>query len=207
MVEGLDAVAKRSERQEQIERLKQRSGRIIMNEAVHVDEKGRIWQKIVLFSLIGFLAAAAGLVIFLTWLANSGGASVQERAANTNALLAQYTNLALQLEPVPAGKSLTVEEFKQALSAKMNAVLQQRKRALENAQPNRAMDAKDLRRAIRLLEMGLKYEDGWGKPFAIEAKGPVLFAIRSPSQGPNGESFAVEAQLNRQEVTPEAVTP
>jgi flagellar basal body-associated protein FliL len=207
MVEGLDAVAKRSERHEQVERLKQRSGRIIMNEAVHVDEKGRTWQRIVLFSINGFVAAVAGLIIFLTWLANSSGMSTQESAANTNAMLAQYKNLAQYFEPTPAGKTLTVEEFKQKLTVRMNEQLVQRQKAMESAQPNRKMDAKEIRRAIRLLEMGLKFQDGYGKPYAIEAKGPGVFVIRSPSKGPSGETFESDVQVQQQAVTPESTTP
>lgn len=205
MVDGLDAVAKRSERQEQVDRMKRRSGRITMNVAVHVDEKGRIWQKIVLFGIVGFIAAAAGLIIFLTWLANSSGGSLQEKAANTSALLAQYTNLATQIEPVPAGKSLSVEEFKQKLEEKLNEQLQQRKALMENAASIRPQEGRELRRAVRLLEMGLKFEDGFEVPFIFEAKSPLLFAIRSSSRGPGGESFSVEVQVHSQVVAPEAV--
>jgi hypothetical protein len=205
MVDGLDAVAKRSERQEQVDRMKRRSGRITMNVAVHVDEKGRIWQKIVLFGIVGFIAAAAGLVVFLTWLANSSSVSLQEKAANTSAMLAQYTNLAAQIEPVPAGKSLSVEEFKQKLEEKLNEQLQQRKALMEKATSVRATEGRELRRAVRLLEMGLKFEDGFGVPFIFEAKSPLLFAIRSSSRGPGGESFSVEVQVHSQVVAPEAV--
>jgi hypothetical protein len=201
MVEGLEAVAKRSERQEQVERMKQRSGRIVMNEAVHVDEKGRTWQRIVLFSIIGFVAAVAALIVFLTWLANSGGMSMQERAANTNAMLALYANLTLQLEPLPAGKSMSVEEFKQKLTVKMNEQLQHNMTAQQSAQPGRTMDSKAIKRAIRLLEMALKFEDGFGQPFAIAVKGPGVFSIRSSSKGPNGETFATDVQLLRRDAS------
>lgn len=206
MVEGLDAVAKRSERQEQVDRMKQRSGRIIMNEAVHVDEKGRTWQRVVLLSIVGFIAAVGALVGILMYLANSGGKSVQECASNTNAVLALYTNLVHQFDPVPASRNLTVDDFKAKLMAKVNEQLQQRNEALKSSQ-GRPVDAKEIRRAIRLLEMGLKFEDGFGQPFAIEAKGAGVFSIRSPSKGPNGESFATTTQVPRQDVKPEAGSP
>lgn len=199
MVDGLDAVAKRSERQEQVERMKQRSGRIIMNEAVHVDGKGYRWQRVVLFSIIGFAAAAGGLFLVLYYLANSGGVSAQEAARDTRALLAQYTSLVYRLEQLPPGKDMSVEEFKQKLSEKINAELKERNEYLNNSEKNRFHEAQNARKAIKLLEKALLFVDGLGQPFIIERKEPGVFVIKSTS---SPDAFT-EVQVPRGAMTAE----
>lgn len=179
MVDGLDAVAKRSERQEQVERMKQRSGRIVMNEAIHVDERGRRWQRIVLVGVIGIVAVTAGLFFFLMYLANSGGVSAQEAARDTRALLAQYTNLICNLDPLPAGKDLTVEELKQKLVSSIQEEIRMRNETLERTDRGRLNDKKTARKAIALLEKALTFQDGYGNPFTIERKERGVFIIKS----------------------------
>jgi len=184
MVDGLDKVAQRSEREEQVARMKQRSGRIIMNEAIRVDEKGRRWQRIVMFGVIGSILVAGGVVGVLMYLANYGGISKQEAARDTRALLAQYANLAYSIEPLPPGKQLSVEELKQKMVAEIQKELKRRYKTLDTTGKGRGPAKANVRKAIKLLEKALTFNDGQGNPFVIEPKEAGLFIFRSTS-GPD----------------------
>lgn len=181
MVEGLDQVAKRSEEQEAVDRIKQRSGRIIMNEAIHVDAKGRRWQRIVLVGVIAAVLSAVGLVLFLIHLANSSGISDQEAARDTRGLLAQYTNLVYSIEPVPAGKNLSVEELKQKLRAKIQEEIKRFQQVAQRTGPGRRRERSEALKSIRLLEKALRFKDGQGQPFVIKQKDKTVFTITSTS--------------------------
>jgi hypothetical protein len=205
MVTGLEAVAKRAEKQEAIERIKQRSGRIIMNEAIHTDEKGRRWARLVIIGIVVLVLLVVGTVGTLYYLATHKRLDPRHAAGETRNYLTGLEEAAQQIKPFPPDTKVSAEEFKGRLKQYFEGLLAQEEQAAEEQKKKRGQTDVGTNRNIGRLRRILAFQDGFGRDFVFEAKDPEAVVIRSPSvTGPDSER---RVTVRRERTTPEKPAP
>jgi hypothetical protein len=205
MVTGLEAVAKRAEKQEAIERVKQRSGRIIMNEAIHTDEKGRRWARLVIIGIVVLVVLVVGTVGTLYYLATHKRLDPRVAAGVTGNYLTKIEEAAQQIKPFAPEAKVTGEEFKGRVKAYLEVLLAQEEQAAVDQRKQRGQPDNGTTKNIMNLRRLLAFQDGFGRDFVFEAKDSEAVVIRSLSvTGPDGER---RVTVRREKVAPEKPAP
>jgi hypothetical protein len=204
-ISGLDEVAKRAAKHEALDRIKERSGQIIMNEAVHVDARGRRWQRRIWGGLIACVLLVVGTVGGLYYAAAHHKFNPRQAAGDTRGMLSRYQNAGQQIAPFAPGVTVTAEEFKSRLEAFLKQQLAQEEGAAERQRKQRGRTDPATLQNIHRLERLITFEDGFGKPFILELKGADVVVIRSVGLPPTGDAEGcAEIHIRRGTAGPEA---
>ena len=190
-VAGLEEVGRLEAKREAQERIKQRSGQIIMNEAIHVDERGRRWQRLIRLGVAAVVLVIAGTVGLLYYRATFRHSDPRELAMETRNVINCYLSAAPQIPPFPADAKLTVEDLKSRLRGVLSDQLAKAERAAAAREKERGAVDRSLSKTIHALKQALTFRDGSGQPFVFEFKEGDVLAIQSVSlgddQGPPAE--------------------
>ena len=190
-VAGLEEVGKREAKREELERIKQRSGQIIMNEAIHVDERGRRWQRLIRLGVAAVVLVIAGTVGLLFYRVTFQHTDPRELAMETRNVINCYLSAAPQIAPFPADAKLTVEDLKSRLRAVLSEQLAKAEKDARGMEKGHGATSRALAKTIHVLKQALTFRDGSGQPFVFEFKEDDVLAIRSVSlgddQGPPAE--------------------
>jgi hypothetical protein len=192
MIKGLDEAAKRAEKIEAREEEKRRSGgKMNANVALHADETGTRWKRMVNVVLIVAALAIIGTGGTLFYLANHKKVNPREINAEARQMLSQLVGIANRIKPFEASETITADAAKRKMLDVMDAdiknydeQIQKDKERIEKTkskETQRSMIRKDREAIARLREL----KDGLGQPFIFEMAGADT--LKMSAKGSNGD--------------------
>src|SRR5581483_1096590 len=164
MIEGLEEAAKRAEKLDAREAAKRKGGGSTVNTALHVDETGKQWSRMVLFWLIGtvlFVFLVGALLIFLS--SRTKISPEEGNAATSNMLRTLQLDIVPSMKPIPPEEPITAESAKAHLTEGIQAALN------------------------KILDM-IKFQDPWGSPFQFSVEGDKVTVAAKPVQDKKGRT-------------------
>ena len=165
MVAGLEAAAQRAEKAEQREQAKRKGGGHNLNTALHVDDTGRRWSRIVILSLLGAVLLLGGGTALAIYISNHKSVPVERGNQETRAELRDLGMIAGQLKGFDPDEKLTVEKVRDQITASINAKIDEvRARIKSQEDVHRPPSSQDIEEKDELNAL-LKYQDPWGQPF------------------------------------------
>jgi hypothetical protein len=167
MVAGLDAAAQRAEKAEQREQAKRKGGGHNLNTALHVDDTGRRWSRIVILTLLGLTIFIGGSVALAIYISNHKSIPVERGNQETRQELRDLGLIAGQLKGFDPDEKLNVDKVKERLTAAINAQIEEVKARIKSQEDvHRPPGSRDIEEKEELNTL-LKYEDPWGQPFQL----------------------------------------
>lgn len=180
MIEGLDEVAKRLEKQQEREEAKQKTGgKMSQNEALLTDGTGRRWSRnvmigIVVVVLLGGIVAAA---MFIS--VNFTALDPRKGNARTRGMMMELIGFAQRI-PIEDADGLTKDRVVQLLHEQVDnqfnqveADIARDKERREKEGKHRPPDSRLYNERENLLELR-KFKDPWGQPLEFEVSAGTL---------------------------------
>ena len=174
MVAGLDAAAKRAEKLDARESAKRKGGGGTLNVALHVDDTGSKWKRMVVLSILGTVLFIVALGAFALWFSSRKSISPEEGNGVTREMLRDMVLIAAQMKPSDADEKMTPEKAKahltEGIKAQLADVLERIKQDGESHHPTTGSTFEEKHE----LENMLKFEDAWGVPFTFAVDGEKI---------------------------------
>lgn len=167
MIEGLDKVAERAEKQEQREAEKRKAGGMgAVNTALHVDETGKRWSRQIKIGIIAGVSVIVLALGIMVYVANRKDTKPAEAREVSRQRLEALKIVASQLR-FTNDDDINVEKVKTKLHERIAAELAEvEARIKELKHGRRPVELSDVRLKETLTELH-ELKDGWGEPLDI----------------------------------------
>lgn len=180
MIEGLDEVAKRLEKQQERENAKSKSGgKMNQNEALLTDDTGRRWSRNVMIGIVVLvLLGGAGFGAMMIK-ANFTAIDPRQGNATTRRMMMELIGFAQRI-PADDAESLTKDKVVELLHEQVDAQykqveadIQRDKERREKEGKHRPPDTRLYRELENLTELR-KFKDPWGQPLEFDISAGTL---------------------------------
>ena len=203
MIEGLDRVVERAEKLEQREQAKRKGGGHSINQAVHVDDTGRRWTRMVYGLIFLIILGVAGGAAFLFYMEKRQGKSPRELTDRTRYMLIDLETAGARMKLYSAGENVTPEQARDRIRETVEADLNEIQKQIDKERgvskdgkeiKNKfvSIDAGTLKAKERLAELVL-LKDAWGKPFEFTLPKPDTLNISSSNNSALSVSIPIRA--------------
>ena len=196
MIAGLEEAAKRAENLELREAARRKSGGSTLNEAMHIDDTGRKWKRMVNLAIVAgvLLALGAGGVLMYMH-SRKGNETPRELLADTLAMLRDLGSHGAKMKLFKPGETVAVAQAKEHLLKSINNDLEDilaeinKGRGVDKTgkatNPFFMPDKKTV--AVRDSLIRLKeFKDAWGAPFLFEMGDPDTLKITATTKISSG---------------------
>lgn len=165
MIAGLDEAAARAEKLEKREEAKRKGGGNTLNTALHVDDTGKKWSRMVLLSLAGVIALVVLIGAGMIYLSNRKSLSPAEGNQLTRQWVRDLGLIAQKMKPFELDEKPPLDKVKERLTEGINAELDDVKATIKAQEDvHRPPSSRDIEWKEELLELQ-KYQDAWAQPF------------------------------------------
>lgn len=194
MIDGLEEAAKRAEKSEQREEQRRKGGGgINATEALHVDDTGKKWSRMVMLTICLSVMGLAGLAGTLIYLANRETRDPREMSARSRSMLSEYVIISQKMKQFKSDETITVDavkaRFAEVIDADIKAITDEIERERSRREEAIKKDHKQVNTPKRTLGLGKEREDKeqlrafidpMGKPFVFTLPDSETLQITAP---------------------------
>ena len=170
MVAGLEAAANRAEKLDAREAAKRKGGGTTLNVALHVDDTGKRWSRIVLTSLVLtvlFVFLAGALMIFLS---SRTKIPAEEGNSTTSNMLRDIALIGTNFK-ITRDEKVSVESARAHLTEAIQAELEKTKDQIKSDEEVHHPPSATTIEWKHELEAMLNFQDAWSAPFQFAVEG------------------------------------
>ena len=188
MIAGLNEAADRAEKLEKREEAKRKGGGNTLNTALHVDDTGKKWSRMVLMSLLGVVALVVLIGGAMIYFSNHKSLSPAEGNQVTRQWVRDLGLIAQQMKAFDPDEKPSLDKVKERLTSAVNAQIDEVKSRIKAQEDvHRPPSSRDVEEKDELLAL-LKFQDAWGQPFQFNLEDDKL-TISARGKSESGRSI------------------